>query len=178
MFYKFFMKLFTRYTNNANNRVDNKYRAKIMGFDKNISIAPGACVRPINKDSIGHNCFIGLYSYINGDVTIEDDVWIGPYCSLPSGNHLYDPNTKWFSKRTSSDDETQRIVIGRGSWLASGVTVTGGVTIGKVNLICANAVVTKDTPDYAIMAGTPAKVVGTICKETGKYLWRKDDERE
>ena len=63
------------------------------------------------------------------------------------------------------------IVIGDGSWLASGCTVTGGVTIGKCNLICANSVVTKDTPDYAIMAGTPARPIGRIDPESGEYLW-------
>ena len=62
-------------------------------------------------------------------------------------------------------------MIGQGSWLASGVTVTAGVKIGKKNLICANSVVTKSTADYAIMAGTPAKQIGRIEPETGEYIW-------
>ena len=57
------------------------------------------------------------------------------------------------------------------SWLAAGVTVTAGVKIGKANLVCAQAVVTKDTEDYAIMAGVPARQVGRIDPVTGKYHW-------
>ena len=62
-------------------------------------------------------------------------------------------------------------MIGAGSWLASGVTVTGGVKLGRANLVCAGAVVTKSTPDYAIMAGIPAKQVGRIDPVTGEYHW-------
>ena len=68
-------------------------------------------------------------------------------------------------------DEPKPITIGDGSWLASGCTVTSGVTIGRANLICANSVVTKSTPDYAIMAGTPARQIGEIDPETGEYHW-------
>ena len=54
------------------------------------------------------------------------------------------------------------------------MTVTPGCKIGKANLICAGAVVTKSTPDYAIMAGVPAKRVGEIDPATGEYRWYKD----
>ncbi|MPN00078.1 putative acetyltransferase [bioreactor metagenome] len=100
---------------------------------------------------------------------IGRNVLIGPHCSLPAGNHRFDPGTQAFTRR----DEGRPIVIGDGSWLASGCTVTNGVRIGKCNLICANAVVTHDTPDYAIMAGTPARRIGRIDPETGDYHWEK-----
>ena len=101
------------------------------------------------------------FAYVNGDVTIEDNVLIGPHCSIAAGNHKFDPQTGWFSGRTEPDGD-ESIVIGWGSWLASGITVTGGVKIGRCNLICANSVVTRSTPDYAIMAGTPARQIGSI----------------
>jgi acetyltransferase-like isoleucine patch superfamily enzyme len=56
----------------------------------------------------------------------------------------------------------------------AGVIVTAGVTVGKSNVICANSVVTKNTPDYAIIAGTPGRVVGTIDPTTGSYNWLKN----
>ncbi|MFI3114872.1 MAG: acyltransferase [Clostridia bacterium] len=172
MFYNFFMKLFTRYINSANNRDDNYKRADILGFGgRSVQIAPGASVR-VKPEYIGTNCFIGLYSYVNGIVRIEDNVWIGPYCSITAGHHKFDPETQWFSARTNTDpNRVDDILIGNGTWIASGVTVTAGVTIGKCNLICANAVVTKNTKDYAIMAGTPARQVGYIDKETGEQVW-------
>lgn len=150
---------------------DNDYygyiRAKQLGIPaEGVSVGPGALVNYVTVDKIGKNVRIGPYTYVNGDITIGDDVLIGPHCALPGGNHIYDPETDRFSKRKDGS-----IVIGEGSWLASNVTVTSGVKIGRVNLICAGAVVTKDTEDYAIMAGIPAKKIGHIDRETGEYIW-------
>ena len=165
--------LLTRYANQGDNLSDNLRRGEVLGFGgRDVKIAPGAIVRIPNKEQVGKNIFIGLYDYINGDVTIEDNTLIGPYCSLTAGNHKFDPITVWFSGRTEGDGD-ESIVIGEGSWLASGVSVTAGVKIGKRNLICANSVVTKNTEDYAIMAGTPAKKIGFIDKDTGEYHWMK-----
>ena len=150
----------TRYAGESDNGPDDALRAEILGFGgRNVLIAPGAIVRVKDKKSIGSNIFIGLYTYINGDVTVEDDVLIGPHCALTAGHHKFEPATQSFSARTNGDYDNS-IVIGRGSWLAAGVTVTAGVKIGRANLICANAVVTCDTPDYAIMAGVPARCIG------------------
>lgn len=161
----------TEYCNRSDNAEDNARRAEILGFGgRNIMVAPGAIIRVPDKSKIGSNIFIGLYSYINGPVTIEDHVLIGPHCALTAGHHKFDPATQSFSARTNNDYDNS-IVIGQGSWLAAGVTVTAGVKIGKANLVCAQAVVTKNTEDYAILAGVPARQVGRIDPVTGKYHW-------
>lgn len=161
----------TQYCNQSDNGPDDALRGELMGFGgRQVLIAPGAIVRVPDKASIGRHIFIGLYSYVNGPVTIEDDVLIGPHCSLTAGHHKFDPATGSFSARTDADYDNS-IVISRGSWLATGVTVTAGVRVGRANLVCANAVVTKNTPDYAIMAGVPARQVGRIDPETGDYHW-------
>lgn len=161
----------TEYCNRSDNPEDNARRAEILGFGgRDVLVAPGAIVRVPDADKIGSDIFIGLYSYINGPVTIGDHVLIGPHCSITAGHHKFDPATQSFSARTNNDYDNS-IVIGRGSWLATGVTVTAGVKIGKANLICANAVVTKNTEDYAIMAGVPARKVGYIDPVTGEYHW-------
>lgn len=166
-----FFENLTRFTNSGDNKDDNMLRASLLGLGgRNIQAAPGVIVRVKDKSRIGSRIFLGLYSYINGDVTIEDDVLIGPHCSITAGHHKFDPATQAFTARTNSDYDNS-IVIGRGSWLASNVTVTAGVKIGRANLICAGAVVTKDTPDYAIMAGVPAVKRGTIDPVTGEYIW-------
>ena len=161
----------TEYCNQSDNGPDDALRGELLGFGgRRVLVAPGAIIRVPDKSKIGSHIFIGLYSYVNGPVTIEDDVLIGPHCSLTAGHHKFDPATGCFSARTDNDYDNS-IVIGRGSWLATGVTVTAGVKIGRANLICANAVVTKSTPDYAIMAGVPARHVGRIDPETGEYHW-------
>lgn len=168
----------TEYCNRSDNLEDNRHRAEWLGFGgRDIAIAPGAIVRVPDKSKLGSDIFIGLYSYVNGPVTIEDHVLIGPHCALTAGHHKFDPATQAFTARTEQDYDNS-IVIGQGSWLAAGVTVTAGVKIGKANLICAGAVVTKSTEDYAIMAGVPARQVGRIDPATGEYCWfSKEDKR-
>ena len=168
----------TRYANQSDNYDDDKKRGEILGFGgREVLVAPGAIIRVPDKSKIGSRVFIGLYTYVNGPVTVEDDVLIGPHCALTAGHHKFDPATQAFTARTNNDYDNS-IVIGRGSWLAAGVTVTAGVKIGKANLICAHAVVTRNTPDYAIMAGIPARQKGRIDPETGEYIWFSEGKKE
>lgn len=171
-----FFKL-TKFANWSDNLEDDTRRAEMLGFvGKQTLVMPGAIVR-IPRDQVGENVLFGLYTYVNGDVTVGNNVLIGPRCSVTAGNHKFDPATGWFSGRTESDGDDS-IVIGDGCWLASNVTVTGGVHLGKANLICAGAVVTKSTPAYAIMAGIPARQVGRIDPETGEYIWFSRQKQE
>lgn len=164
--------MLTEYAHLTNNKEYNEKRAKIIGIEAPaVQVAPGANVR-IPLDQIGENCFLGLYSYFNGNVTIGKNVMVGPHCSIVAGNHKFDPATGWFSARTEKDYDNS-IVIGEGTWIATGVTVTAGVKIGKCNLICAGSVLTKSTEDYAIMAGVPAKKIGHIDPVSGEYIWEK-----
>ena len=172
--------LLTEYTHRTNNNEYNLRRAEILGFGgRNTQVAPGANVR-VRPENIGSNSFIGLYCYLNGNVRVGDNVLIGPHCSIVAGNHKFDPTTGWFSARTEKDGDDS-VVIGDGCWLASGVTVTPGVKLGRANLVCAGSVVTKSTPDYAILAGVPAKQVGEIDPVSGEYIWysrRAKEENE
>lgn len=163
---------FTEYQHLTNEKEYNERRAEIIGIKaEGVQVAPGANVR-IPLDNIGRGSFIGLFCYLNGNVKVGENVLIGPHCSIVAGNHKFSSESGWFSARTEGDGDDS-VVIGDGSWLASGVTVTPGVKIGKANLICAGAVVTKSTADYAIMAGVPAKQVGYIDSESGEYVWNK-----
>lgn len=164
----------TLYCNASDNAIDNRNRARILGLTaEGVGVAPGAIIRLHEGSGVGANTFIGLYCYINGKVTIGENCLIGPHCSLPAGNHTYDPATDRFSAR--SGPEKNFIIIGDGTWLGSGCMVMGGVKVGRCNLVCANSVVTKDTADYAIMAGTPARQIGRIDRQTGQYIWFKSE---
>ena len=157
---------FTRYIQ-ADNLVDNRNRARLLGFmAENIQVAPGAVIRQPEKVSIGRNVFIGLFVYLNGDVTIGDNAMIGPHSSLSASNHIFSEETHSYSRY-----KPEPIVVEDGVWLAAGCIVTAGTTVGKGSLVCANAAVTKDIPAFAIVAGTPARQVGEIDSETGAYRW-------
>ena len=93
-------RVLTEYCNQSNNRQGDTMRAEILGLGgRDIQVAPGAIIR-IPKDQIGRNIYIGLYSYLNGNVTIGDNTLIGPHCSVAAGNHKFDPATGYFSART------------------------------------------------------------------------------
>ncbi|WP_442487386.1 acyltransferase [Halomonas litopenaei] len=165
---------FTLYMNGSNNREDDQERARILGFTaEGIRVAPGAVVRVSDSASIHRDVYIGLYSYINGDVTLHPKVLVGPQVSIVGSNHRYSPEDDCFSART--DPVQGRVVIEHGVWLTTGVVVTPGCTIGRCSLVCANSVVTSDIPPYTIVAGSPASKIGEIDRHTGDYRWMRED---
>ncbi|WP_162047867.1 acyltransferase [Vibrio taketomensis] len=160
---------FTLYTAQSNNHADDTTRAQILGFTQpEVRIAPGAIVR-IGENQIGSHSYVGLYSYVNGDIHIGQRVFIGPHVSIVASNHIFDPVTGYYSGR--SDLEKGKVTIEDGVWITSNVVITPGVIIGQGALICANAVVTGDVPAYAIMAGAPAQQIGHVDSKTGQYTW-------
>ncbi|WP_199482477.1 acyltransferase [Vibrio owensii] len=160
---------FTLYTNQSNNKLDDETRAKILGFSNdNVRVAPGAIIR-IGENQIGHRSYVGLYSYINGDVTIGEDVAIGPHVSVVASNHIFSPATQSFSGRSCLIQG--KVTIENGVWLTTGVVITPGVTVGRGSLVCANSVVVQNVGPFSIVAGAPAKVVGRIDAESGEYHW-------
>ncbi|TEW51238.1 acyltransferase [Psychromonas algicola] len=166
---------FTLYCNQSNNYHDDTKRAQILGQNgEDVRISPGAIVR-IKGNQIGKKSYVGLYSYINGDIRIGENVLIGPHANIVGSNHLFRSEDNFFSGRT--DEITGRVIIEDGVWLTGGVTVTPGCRIGKCSLICANSVVTKDIPAYSIAAGTPAKIIGYIDPKTGEYQWFKKGDK-
>lgn len=110
----------------------------------------------VNRLRIGTNVYIAKGSWLNavGGLTLEDEVILGPYVVMSSNNHGF------------RDGSAQRggahpapIKVGFGSWLAAHCVITGGVSLGRGNLVAANSVVTRDTPDNVVVAGVPAQPV-------------------
>lgn len=167
---------FTLFCNQSNNYHDDTKRAEILGqTNEDVRIAPGAIVR-VKGNQIGKKTYIGLYSYINGNIQIGENVLIGPNANIVGSNHVYNPVDDIFNGR--SDEVAGKVVIEDGVWLTGGVTVTPGCHIGKCALICSNSVVTTDVPAYAIAAGTPAKIIGEIDPKTGEYQWFHREKKD
>ncbi len=105
---------------------------------------------------IGNDVYIGYGSWIQGygGVTLEDEVMLGPYTVLASSNHTRQDGSYRFGPPHSAP-----IVLRRGCWTGSHVTVTAGVTVGRGAACAAGAVVTKDVPDGAVVGGVPARVL-------------------
>lgn len=110
---------------------------------------------------IGRNCKISSHSFICEGVTIEDGVFIGH--GVMFTNDPY-PRAVDRAGELVSDGgwEVVPTLVKRHSAIGSNATVLPGVTIGEGAQIGAGAVVTKDVPDYAIVAGVPAKIIGRV----------------
>jgi UDP-2-acetamido-3-amino-2,3-dideoxy-glucuronate N-acetyltransferase len=108
--------------------------------------------------TIGARCKIQSHSFLCSGVTIEDEVFIGH--GVMFTNDLYPAATNAVGSLQDASDWTCRSTrIGRRASVGSGATILP-VTIGEGALVAAGAVVTRDVPAYAIVAGVPATVVG------------------
>lgn len=135
---------------------------------KNITIGKEVSIRPYvdifagNNIIIGDRCDIGTRNRIVGEVVIESDVLFGPDVFMCSSNHVYeDPKIPikdqgaYFVRRNGHDE----LKIGRGSWIGVHAAIIGDVHIGRNCVVGANAVVTRDIPDFCVVIGAPAKIV-------------------
>lgn len=118
--------------------------------------------------SIGKN-FYANFNFTVLDccpVKIGDNVMIGPNVSIMTPVHplrYQDRNMKEKADGTLYDDEYAKpITIGNNCWIASCVTVTGGVTIGDGCVIGAGSIVTRDIPANSFAAGNPCRVIREI----------------
>ncbi|MBI4721429.1 MAG: N-acetyltransferase [Candidatus Stahlbacteria bacterium] len=123
--------------------------------------------------TIGQNCFVARDAVLGNGVkvennvsvytfvTLEDNVFVGP--SAVFTNDLnprapYPKGGKWIATR-----------ICHGASIGANTTIVCGTTIGKWAFIGAGAVVAHNVPDYAVVVGVPAKIIGWMC-ECGEKL--------
>jgi UDP-2-acetamido-3-amino-2,3-dideoxy-glucuronate N-acetyltransferase len=111
--------------------------------------------------TIGARCKISSHSFICEGVTLEDEVFVGH--GVMFTNDLFPRSTNVDgSLKRGGDWETLPTLIKKRAGIGSNATILAGLTIGECALIGAGAVVTKDVPDFAIVAGVPAKVIGDV----------------
>jgi acetyltransferase-like isoleucine patch superfamily enzyme len=121
----------------------------------------GAFVEIQRNAKVGARCKISSHSFICEGVTIEDEVFIGH--GVMFTNDIYpgavNPDG---TPQTDADWEVVKTVVRKRASIGSNVTIIAGVTIGENALVGAGAVVTRDVPDFAIVAGVPARVIGDV----------------
>jgi UDP-2-acetamido-3-amino-2,3-dideoxy-glucuronate N-acetyltransferase len=109
--------------------------------------------------SIGARCKISSHSFICEGVEIEDGVFVGH--GVMFINDTYPKAVGEDGQlQTEADWQLIRTRVKTRASIGSNATILCGITIGENALIGAGAVVTKDVPDYAIIAGVPGRVVG------------------
>ena len=155
-----------------------KYSVHESAFiDENVEIGEGTTiwhVSHIMRDSrIGRDCRIGQNVVIgpnveigNGvkiqnnvsvyeGVTLEDDVFCGPSMVF---TNVYNPRSEIHRM-----DELRPTLVRRGATLGANSTIVCGISIGKYAFVGAGAVVTRDVPDFALVVGNPARLIGWMC---------------
>jgi len=114
----------------------------------------------IQKNAIvGARCKISSHTFICEGVVIEDEVFVGHGVMFTNDRYPRATNPDG-SLQTEVDWKLETTRVQRGASIGTGATIISGVTIGKGALVGAGAVVNKDVPDYTIVVGVPARVVG------------------
>jgi UDP-2-acetamido-3-amino-2,3-dideoxy-glucuronate N-acetyltransferase len=130
---------------------------------------------------IGDNCIIGKGAYVDFGVTIGSNSKIQNACFLYHGASLGDgvflgPGVILTNDRvpravnpdgspkTDNDWEVGRIHLHKGASLGAGVVILPDTTIGEFAMVGGGSVVTRDVPDYGLVLGNPARLVGFVCR--------------
>lgn len=111
---------------------------------------------------IGNNCKIQNNVSIFHGVTIEDGVFVGPHTCFTNDMKPRAINPDGTLK-SAQDWIVTSTSVKRGASIGANATIVCGVTIGEWALIGAGSVVTRDVPDYGLVVGNPARLIGYVC---------------
>ena len=129
------------------------YKRTGMKVGKNTNIFRKCYLQKLNGISIGNNCIIGFFCRLNGKgpLMIGNNVNISSETIIESGSHDF----------ITFDSIFKPITIKDNVWIGTRVMILQGVTIGEGAVVAAGSVVTSDVAPFAIVAGVPARVIGT-----------------
>ncbi|MFG0247637.1 MAG: acyltransferase [Phycisphaeraceae bacterium JB051] len=107
---------------------------------------------------IGEGTSVGIQNVLHGGggIRIGDHVLMGPQVRIISENHKFDDVEELICHQGL---DKQTVTIASDVWMGCNVTILAGVTVGRGAVIAAGAVVTKPVPEFAVVAGVPAKVI-------------------
>lgn len=120
---------------------------------QNVVISPGVI--------LGNNVKVQNNVSVYTGVICEDDTFLGPSCVF---TNVINPRS--FIERK---EEYRQTIVKKGASIGANATIVCGYNIGRYAFVGAGTVVTKDVPDYALVVGNPARIIGYVC-ECGNRL--------
>jgi acetyltransferase-like isoleucine patch superfamily enzyme len=139
--------------------LENRWeRAARLGFGEGTSIYDSALV--LGTVRVGTNSWIGPGTILDGAAAA---LTIGDFCSISAGVHLYTHDTVlWALSGGVAGKRTGPVLIGDRCHVGAQAVVLPGISIGSMCVVAANSVVNRDVPDRTIVAGSPARAIGTV----------------
>ena len=142
-------------------KMEGLCRSKFAYFGEGADFRPHAYAMYCKNISIGRNVVVRPGSVIEADeyarVVLEDNVMLGPNVYFYVNDHKFERRDIPLIEQGYLPSED--IVVKQGAWIGANSTILCGVTIGINAVIGAGSVVTKDVPDFTIVAGVPAKKI-------------------
>lgn len=112
--------------------------------------------------AVGDRVKVQNYASLYRGVTIESDVYVGPYAVFANDRYPRSTNPDGTLKR-DDDWEIDPVLVREGASIGANAVVLPGVTVGRWAMVGAGAVVTHDVPDQALVVGNPARLIGRVC---------------
>jgi maltose O-acetyltransferase len=154
----------------------NDWEARVAGLAELVGSMNGVGViaAPFYTD-FGKHIHLGNWAFVNAGatfldsatITLEDNVAVGPNVQFITASHPKRPEDRMIPREgqfppVSFIIEAKPILVRKQAWIGAGATILPGVTIGEAAIVGAASVVTTDVPARMIVAGNPARIIGSI----------------
>ena len=142
----------------ANVQIHHPQLVNLYGCRIGDDVKIGAFVEIQKGAAVGSRCKVSSHSFLCEGVKLEDEVFIGH--GVMFTNDLYPRAARDGRLQADTDWTVVPTVVRRGASIGSGAVILCGITIGERAIVGAGAVVTRDVPPHAIVAGAPARTIG------------------
>ena len=115
----------------------------------------GTAVTVEDHTVIGRHVLVQTAAYVTGHMVVEDFVFVGPCCVTANDQRM-------LHRRPGAREHLEGPRLAWGCRIGAGAVLLPGVIVGREALVGAGAVVVHDVPDFAVVVGNPARVIGTV----------------